>query len=306
VTLAEIEAYTSADGGGSQLQRFDAWGNKTQSAGANIPQYGYTGREPDATGLVYYRARYYDPSIGRFVSRDPIGLDGGINLYAYVLNNPVNYTDPTGLYAASSSASFGGFGGGGDGKGAPNMSNSSVYPSSSGNPFALASSSGQNLVRFAANDVDPYSLPTMPMRGVDGKVYDTHPVPGHSTASDGMSLAVGVLGVIGAPVAKGVQAVAGAAKGSLKGVDDLVGAAAGKARSSGDIVVPGGRERAKELFRKFDAKGVGNRTIVRDKTGGGRGVEGALEDGTPLRIRMKPDGTTRIQAGEQKFIFPPN
>lgn len=93
---------------------------------------------------------------------------------------------------------------------------------------------------------------------------------------------------------------------SVRGVDDLVGAAAGKARSSGDIVVPGGRDRAKELFREFDAKGVGNRTIVRDKTGSGRGVEGALGDGTPFRIRMKPDGTTRIQAGKQKFIFPPN
>jgi len=71
-------------------------------------------------------------------------------------------------------------------------------------------------------------------------------------------------------------------------------------------VVSGGRDRAKELFREFDAKGVGNRTKIRDKTGGSRGVAGELGDGTPLRIRMKPDGTTRIQAGEQKFIFPPN
>ncbi|MCL5061188.1 MAG: hypothetical protein M1449_12395, partial [Candidatus Thermoplasmatota archaeon] len=42
-------------------------GNKTQSAGAAIPQYGYTGREPDGTGLIYYRARYYDPTLGRFI-----------------------------------------------------------------------------------------------------------------------------------------------------------------------------------------------------------------------------------------------
>ncbi|MFA7062389.1 MAG: RHS repeat-associated core domain-containing protein [Pedobacter sp.] len=77
-------------------QRFDAWGNPLASTGT-IPQYGYTGREPDETGLVYYRARYYDPAIGRFTQRDPAGLKGGINPYAYVNGNPVNLTDPTGL-----------------------------------------------------------------------------------------------------------------------------------------------------------------------------------------------------------------
>jgi RHS repeat-associated protein len=45
----------------------------------------------------YYRARYYDPKIGRFISEDPIGFDGGINFYAYVGNNPANWTDPSGL-----------------------------------------------------------------------------------------------------------------------------------------------------------------------------------------------------------------
>jgi RHS repeat-associated protein len=77
-------------------QRFDAWGNVLASTGA-IPQYGYTGREPDETGLVYYRARYYDSMIGRFTQRDPIGLKGGINRYAYVNENPINFTDPQGL-----------------------------------------------------------------------------------------------------------------------------------------------------------------------------------------------------------------
>lgn len=50
---------------------------------------------------MFYRARYYDPSIGRFTQRDPIGLQGGINQYAYTNDNPVNYTDPFGLKAGN-------------------------------------------------------------------------------------------------------------------------------------------------------------------------------------------------------------
>ncbi|MBS3934720.1 MAG: RHS repeat protein, partial [Sulfuritalea sp.] len=52
-------------------QRFDAWGNRIAHSGT-IPQYGYTGREPDATGLVFYRARYYHPASAR--SRQPSSL----------------------------------------------------------------------------------------------------------------------------------------------------------------------------------------------------------------------------------------
>jgi RHS repeat-associated protein len=57
----------------------------------------FTGREFDTeTSLCYYRARYYDPNSGRFVSEDPIRIQGGINLYAYVRNDPVRLTDPDG------------------------------------------------------------------------------------------------------------------------------------------------------------------------------------------------------------------
>jgi len=50
---------------------------------------------------VYYRARYYSPQLGRFISRDPLGLAAGINPYSYVNNNPANLVDPTGLLATS-------------------------------------------------------------------------------------------------------------------------------------------------------------------------------------------------------------
>ena len=58
----------------------------------------YTGRDYDPeTGLRYYRARYYDSTIGRFLSEDPIMLRGGTNFYSYVKNAPVRFVDPTGL-----------------------------------------------------------------------------------------------------------------------------------------------------------------------------------------------------------------
>jgi RHS repeat-associated protein len=60
--------------------------------------YAFTGREWDPEiGLYYYRARYYDPKVGRFVSEDPIGFAGGENHYSYVSNDPTTAIDPLGL-----------------------------------------------------------------------------------------------------------------------------------------------------------------------------------------------------------------
>jgi RHS repeat-associated protein len=57
----------------------------------------FIGRRFDfETGLYYYRARYYNPYIGRFLQTDPVGYDDGINWYAYCRNNPLAYTDPMG------------------------------------------------------------------------------------------------------------------------------------------------------------------------------------------------------------------
>jgi RHS repeat-associated protein len=57
----------------------------------------YTGREYDRGLKLYYnRARYYDPKLARFISRDPIDIADDVNLYAYVGNNSVMYTDPHG------------------------------------------------------------------------------------------------------------------------------------------------------------------------------------------------------------------
>jgi RHS repeat-associated protein len=79
----------------SSLQ-YDSFGNSV--SGPAPTRFTYTGRESNAdTGLMHYRARWYDPQQGRFTTEDPINLKGGINLYNYVGNEPVNNTDPLGL-----------------------------------------------------------------------------------------------------------------------------------------------------------------------------------------------------------------
>jgi len=62
-----------------------------------LNNYGYTGREFSEDILYYYKARYMDSDIGRFISEDPIGFEGGINLYSYVFNNPIKYIDSSGM-----------------------------------------------------------------------------------------------------------------------------------------------------------------------------------------------------------------
>jgi RHS repeat-associated protein len=61
-----------------------------------VGQYGVM---DEGNGYLFMRARYYDPETGRFISKDPIGLAGGINQFAYVGNNPINSVDPLGLEA---------------------------------------------------------------------------------------------------------------------------------------------------------------------------------------------------------------
>ena len=88
---------------------YDAFGMVTASDPGFDNVYTYTGREWDKElGLYYYRARYYDPMEGRFISKDPIGFAGGdVNLYGYVQNNSVNYFDPYGLWELYAGAGFG-------------------------------------------------------------------------------------------------------------------------------------------------------------------------------------------------------
>jgi RHS repeat-associated protein len=75
---------------------YEPFGNTTSSGVASTNSFQYTGRENDANALYFYRTRYYSPTLQRFISEDPIGFGGGINKYAYVGDDPINNSDPSG------------------------------------------------------------------------------------------------------------------------------------------------------------------------------------------------------------------
>jgi RHS repeat-associated protein len=103
--LGSVVKVTDAAGAVTSTRQYDGWGN--QQLGTTEPGYAFTGREWDPeTRLYYYRARYYDPKIGRFVSEDPIPFVDGPNPLSYVGNNPATFRDPLGLATDSVTASL--------------------------------------------------------------------------------------------------------------------------------------------------------------------------------------------------------
>ena len=106
--IGSIVSITEIGGSAGELASYayDAFGVLEEGGGPFANAYTYTGRERDASGLYYYRARYYLASVGRFLTPDPIGLAGGVNPYTYVGSNPVNFRDPFGLVAAAGSSSY--------------------------------------------------------------------------------------------------------------------------------------------------------------------------------------------------------
>jgi RHS repeat-associated protein len=92
-------AITNSSAATTANYSYSPYGDSAGTGTATTPLQ-YTGRENDsATGLYYYRARYYSPQLGRFIAEDPIGLGGGTNYYAYTNGNPISLTDPYGLWA---------------------------------------------------------------------------------------------------------------------------------------------------------------------------------------------------------------
>jgi len=99
--LGSPNVITDQDGNQAKLLEYRPFGDISRSEGTNSSSYKFTGKElDDATGLYFYGARYYDPSIGRFITADPTVQHPGdpqdLNRYSYCRNNPVNLIDPLG------------------------------------------------------------------------------------------------------------------------------------------------------------------------------------------------------------------
>jgi len=94
------------DGSGALVSRYDydSYGRTTKVSGSVDSDMLYTGHYYDlSSGLYLSMYRAYSPNLARWLSRDPIGESGGINLYGYVANNPINWVDPDGLSSESPS-----------------------------------------------------------------------------------------------------------------------------------------------------------------------------------------------------------
>ncbi len=97
--LGSVVGLTNASGNTVEVYEYDVYGRLGASDASHPNRILFTGREYDKeTGLYYYRARYYNPQIGRFLQTDPIGYDDGMNWYAYCGNSPVRNTDPSGSF----------------------------------------------------------------------------------------------------------------------------------------------------------------------------------------------------------------
>ena len=92
--LGSVTAVTDSDGTLVWNNEYLPFGDEAKTTNSRFAMF--TGKQKDVdTGLFYYNARWYDASLGRFVSQDPIR--SGVNWYAYANVNPLKYTDPTGL-----------------------------------------------------------------------------------------------------------------------------------------------------------------------------------------------------------------
>jgi RHS repeat-associated protein len=99
--LGSVRQLTNATGAVTLAKAYDPYGVVNMSSGAGSSSYGYTGEQQAPSGMVYLRARYYNPNVGRFLTRDTWGGDANrpmsYNRWMYTYGNPVTWVDPTGM-----------------------------------------------------------------------------------------------------------------------------------------------------------------------------------------------------------------
>ncbi len=107
--LGSVVDITSDIGTLLAMYQYDAWGNTRNEAGSSANRFGFTGHEhDDETGLIYAKARFYDPQLGRFLSHDPVDGDltnpPSLHKYLYAFQNPTVFVDPDGRIAVVGNA----------------------------------------------------------------------------------------------------------------------------------------------------------------------------------------------------------
>ena len=258
-----IIATANATGAKLDIGTYDAYGVTTAPS---TWRFQYTGQTAiQSIGLYYYKARFYNPGLGRFMQTDPIGYDDDLNLYAYVGNDPLNRTDPTGAIAMNSMCSRVGAGS------CPGTYAMPSGQSAGGKDVAKALKGAQlTLSVVAASEFQPFST----LAGVaDGLISLAN-----GDLSGAWLSAAGLFPAIGVPadvvkIERGGKAILGQ------------NARAAGARTATDLA--GDRAAAKSIFRN-QTRGQ----EVTQTTMSNEGIRRTAADGT--QIRMNPNGTTRL------------